>query len=120
MDSDQDRRVGGLMLFMLGGLTGAALALRFSRGGEERTVVGRIQGVRAALDETVETVESSVSYLRRMAGPLHEALEEVSALAAGIHRTMDSYRSIASPPSAAGGYVPSMAPEGRRPPVGPS
>ena len=126
MDSDQDRRVAGLMLFMLGGLAGTALALRWSRGradmagGEIRTFAGRIQGVRSALDETVETVESSVGYLRRLAGPVHEVLEEMGALAAGIHRTMDSYRSIGGSSSAPDTYVPSMAPELRRPSVEPS
>lgn len=119
--SDKDRRVAGLMLFMLGGLAGTALAMRLSRSSEARPVAGRIQGFRAALDETVETVESSVGYLRRMAGPLHEVLEEMSALAAGIHRTMDSYRQIGGGSSSAeAGYVPSMAPETRRSTAGPS
>lgn len=119
MDSDQDRRLAGLMLFMLGGLAGTALAIRMSRGGEARSVGSCIQGVRASLDETVQTAESSVSYLRRLAAPLHEVLEEMSALAAGIHRTMDSYKHIAGA-SASPDYVPSMAPESRRPMADPS
>lgn len=121
MQSD-DRNVAGLMLFMLGGLAGTALALRWSRRGDD-SLGSRIQGVHAAIDDTVQTVESGVSYLRRLAAPLHELLEEANGLAAGIQRTLDSYRQIGggekhSPEPA--GYVPSMAPESSRPGAGPS
>jgi hypothetical protein len=115
-----DRNTAGLMLFMLGGLAGAALALRLSRRGEG-SFTSRIQGVHAAIDDTVQTVESSVSYLRRVAQPLHDLLEEANALAGGIQRTVDSYRHIGDSGRAPepAGYVPSMAPD-VRPGAGPS
>jgi hypothetical protein len=116
MDTERERRVAGLMLFMLGGLAGTALALRWSRRRDERdSVGGAIQSLHSVLDDTVNTVESTVGYLRRMATPVHELLEEASALAGGVHRTLDSYRHIGREPVADSGYVPSMAPE---PPVG--
>src|SRR5688572_2906210 len=120
MENDRDRNVAGLMLFMLGGLAGTALALRWSRGSGS-PLASRIQGIQAAIDDTVSTVESSVSSRRRMAKPVHELLEEANALAAGIQRTVDSYRSIGHPEPAAGpaGYVPSMA-SSPRPGAGPS
>lgn len=118
---NDDRNVAGLMLFMLGGLAGTALALRWSRGGDG-SLGSRMQGIHGAIDDTVETVESGVSYLRRVAAPLHELLEEASALAAGLQRTLDSYRQIGGSPRAPepAGYVPSMAPETFRPGAGPS
>jgi hypothetical protein len=118
---DDDRNVAGLMLFMLGGLAGTALALRWARRGDG-SLSSRLQGVHAALDDTVQTVESGVSYLRRIATPLHELLEEANGLAAGIQRTVDSYRQIGErPPSPEpAGYVPSMAPDSIRPGAGPS
>jgi hypothetical protein len=118
MDTERERRVAGLMLFMLGGLAGTALALRWSRRRDERdSVGGAIQSLHSVLDDTVNTVESTVGYLRRMATPVHELLEEASALAGGVHRTLDSYRHIGREPVTESGdrYVPSMAPE---PPVG--
>ena len=117
MDTERERRVAGLMLFMLGGLAGTALALRWSRRRDERdSVGGAIQSLHSVLDDTVNTVESAVGYLRRMATPVHELLEEASALAGGVHRTLDSYRHIGRESAAEGDrYVPSMAPE---PPVG--
>jgi hypothetical protein len=118
---DDDRNVAGLMLFLLGGLAGTALALRWSRRGDG-SFASKIQGVHAAIEDTVQSVESSVSYLRRVSVPLHELLEEANALAAGIQRTVDSYRQIGDniprAPEPAG-YVPSMAPD-VRPGAGPS
>src|SRR5262245_51309689 len=113
--NDRDRQVAGLVLFMLGGLTGTALALRWSRRGEPG-VGSTLQGVRAALDEAVDTVESSVAYLRRLVAPMHDVLEEANALAAGVQRTVDSYRQIGRPSPDDTPYVPSMAP-GARPPA---
>jgi hypothetical protein len=117
MDTERDRHVAGLMLFMLGGLAGTALALRWSRRGESGSVSSTIQGVHSILDETVGTVESAVQYLRRLASPMHDLLEEAAGLAAGMQRTVDSYRHIGRSPGeehAAAGYVPSMAPEPTR------
>jgi len=117
---DNDRNVAGLMLFLLGGLAGTALALRWSRRGDG-SLGSRLQSVHAALDDTVQTVESGVSYVRRIATPIHELLEEANALAAGIQRTVDSYRHVGdTTPSRPAGYVPSMAPESVRPGAGPS
>jgi hypothetical protein len=117
MDNDREQNVAGLMLFLLGGLAGTALALRWSRGSTGEGLASRIQGVQAALDETVATVESSVACVRRMATPMQELLQEANVLAAGIQRTVDSYRSIGR--SADAPYVPAMA-DSPRPGAGPS
>jgi hypothetical protein len=121
MHDDDDRNVAGLMLFLLGGLAGAALALRWSRRGDG-SFTSKVQSLHAAIEDTVKTVESSVSYLRRVSAPVHDLLDEANALAAGIQRTVDSYRHIgdgsAHTPEPAG-YVPSMAPETRSG-IGPS
>jgi len=110
MDSDRDRNIAGLVLFLLGGIAGTSLALRWARRGEPGSLGSTLQGVQAALDDTVSTVESTVGYVRRMAGPVHDMLEEANALAAGVQRTVDSYRQIGGRGGATG-YVPSMAPE---------
>jgi hypothetical protein len=112
MHTESDRRVAGLMLFLLGGLAGTALALRWSRRGERESVGSTLQGVHGVLDDAVATVESTVGYMRRLVAPVHELLEEASALAGGVQRTMESYRDIGRRPVEPGpGYVPSMAPE---------
>jgi hypothetical protein len=112
MDKDRDQHVAGLMLFLLGGLAGTSLALRWARRGEKGSIGSTLQGVQAALEDTVQTVESSVGYVRRLAGPVHDLLEEANALAAGVQRTVDSYRHIGGQgASQRAGYVPSMAPE---------
>jgi hypothetical protein len=114
MDSDRDRNIAGLVLFLLGGLAGTSLALRWARRGDRGSIGSTLQGVQAALDETVGTVESTVGYVRRMAGPVHDLLEEANALAAGVQRTVDSYRQIGGRGESPA-YVPSMAPEATRP-----
>ncbi len=117
-EDDHDRRIAGLMLFMLGGLTGTFLALRWSRqaGAGRPNTVERIQ---ALLDESVESVESAATYVRTLVEPVHGMLDELNTLASGVRRTLDSYRQLgkggAATPQSAAPYVPSMAPE--TPPV---
>jgi hypothetical protein len=115
METNRDRQVAGVMLFMLGGLAGTALALRWGRRRDSDSVGGTLQGLHAVLDDAVETVESTVSEVRRLVSPFHDLLEEAAALAAGVHRTLDSYRQLrSSDRHREAGYVPSMAPEGTR------
>jgi hypothetical protein len=123
MDTNRDRQLAGLVLFFLGGLAGTSLALRWARRGDRGSLGSTLQGVHAALDETVDAVESSVSYVRRIAGPLHDLVEEANALAAGVQRTVDSYRQIRGGNggvAAQAGFVPSAAPEGTPSGAGPS
>jgi hypothetical protein len=111
MDSyDDDRRIGGLVLFLLGGLAGTFLALRWSRRSAVGTE-GAIDRLQKVLDESVDSVESAVAYVRTMAEPVHELLDEATALAGGIKKTLDSYRQIGDKAAVEGyRYVPSMAP----------
>ena len=106
-DEDRERNIAGLMLFMLGGLTGTFLALRWSRRTSRASTVERIQAV---LDESVEGVESAASYVRTLMEPVHGLLDELNTLAGGVRRTVDSYRQLRHGESAPATYTPSMAP----------
>jgi hypothetical protein len=107
MDSDQDRRTAGLLLFFLGGVTATYFAMRWSRQEGAGNTIERVQSV---LDETVEGVESAAAYVRTLIEPVHDLLDEASALAGGVKRTLSSYKQLGSRDA----YTPSMAPQAER------
>jgi hypothetical protein len=75
-----------------------------------------IERLRTVLDESVDGVESMVSYVRSLAEPIHDLLDEANALAGGIRRTVDSARPAGEAlRRSEERYVPSMAPPGMPP-----
>jgi hypothetical protein len=107
MEVDQERRVAGLLLFFLGGVTGTFLALRLAR--REQGTALSTTGVQALLDETVGGVESAAAYVRTLVEPIHELLDEAGALASGVRRTVDTYRHIGQGQAAAAAARPESA-----------
>jgi hypothetical protein len=60
-----------------------------------------LKGLQSVLDETVDGVESMASYVRSLAEPVHDLLDEAQSLAKGVREAVASYREIGS-----GAYAP--------------
>ena len=100
MVEEQDNRIGELVLFFLGGLTGTFLAVRLARSAHPQ-----LERVRAALQETVDGVESAAGYVRSLVAPLHGLLDDAEALASGVNRAIDSYRELGRYPDRPAPYT---------------